>query len=457
MHKLQDVTRGEGVKKTIMWASDSSFIPTGFSNQSNYICRALSQFYNILYWSHQYAGMEAVQVTKQGETPEPWVHLPSHVGSYGQGILEQQIRRFQPKLITWLCDSFMLTQAQPHSGPRNDWAIKMIENIRKDNLDVRFMHYYPLDSADIYQGVEEELRAMDYRVAMSRFARDLVKNETGLDSHYIPHACDTNIFFPLAQEEKDKIRAKSGLKDKFVIGSVGRNQSRKMPYRLAYVAKEFCEDKHDIVFLLHCDPFDPQAGVNTKEVITNATPFTYSKYFQLLKQKTKNAGFSEKSTFVHEDKNGNQIIFTGVNWTVGYPTNVVNEIYNTCDVHCMPTTGEGFGITTIEAMAAGIPNVTTDYTTANELLIQDGECGIPTEWDNFINGGLNTKRVLVDHVAFANALEKYYNSDKLRKQHGEKGRHKAVELYSLQAVLPQWTKLYSEVLGKEKEEIRCVV
>ena len=107
-------------------------------------------------------------------------------------------------------------------------------------------------------------------------------------------------------------------------------------------------------------------------------------------------------------------------------------------------------------MAAGIPCAVTDTTTSQELLLEDGQCGIPVPWNNFINGGLNTKRVLVDSTAYFNILEQYYNSDALRKKHGETGREKAVSLYSLQTVLPQWSSLMKNVL-EEESGIKCVV
>ena len=427
------------MKPRIMWASDSTFLPTGFSNQTMQILRELSKNYECLEWSHQYGGNELVQLTQHGiqQPIEPWVHLPAAYSSYGQGQIEQSIKRFTPSIVAWLCDSFMLTQAQAHAGPRNDWVIHLINKLKNEGNQTKFLHYYPLDSEDIYQGVAEELAVMDYRVAMSKFARDFVKKETGLDSHYIPHCCDTYNYQPLAQEERDKIKASAGLAGKFVIGSVGRNQSRKMPNRMAYVMKEFCKDKKDVVLLMHCDPMDPQAGVNTPEIISSC-------------------GFKPKSILQYVDGRGNEIRFTGVSWSNGFPANKVNEIYNAMDVHTMCTTGEGFGITTIEAMACGIPNVVTDYTTTRELLLDDGECGIPAPYNNFINGGLNTKRALIDSQAFAAALQRYYDSESLRKKHGQMGREKAVAFYSQQVVLPQWTKLFAEIMeAEEGVKLRC--
>ncbi len=47
------------------------------------------------------------------------------------------------------------------------------------------------------------------------------------------------------------------------------------------------------------------------------------------------------------------------------------------DIFLLTTSGEGFGIPTIEALACEVPCVITDFTTTYELLMDDGQCGIP--------------------------------------------------------------------------------
>jgi glycosyltransferase involved in cell wall biosynthesis len=149
------------------------------------------------------------------------------------------------------------------------------------------------------------------------------------------------------------------------------------------------------------------------------------------------------------------LFFTGFPFYSGIPQPQLNSVYNSFDVHAMSTTGEGFGITTIEAMACGVPSVVTDYTTTQELLVDNGRCGEPVKWDTFICGGYNTKRVLPSEDEFLKKLDKLYNNELLRKQYSQIGREKALKYYSLQAVMPQWSQLINEIL--EKEELKCLV
>ena len=398
--------------KRIMWCSDSPFLPTGYSNQSNYIVPQLIKSFGVCYYSHQYSGNE--------EMRNGYMHIPAaqcYPGDapYGQNRIDFYVNKYNPDIVAWLCDAFMIPwTADRKTPPCPNCADDNKKNSYKLWKDRKTLMYFPFDSEEIYEGAKRTLENMTYRVAMSKFGQKLLKKETGLDSYYIPHCVDTNVFYPLSQEEKLKLKKGYKMEDKFVVGMVGRNQSRKSPSRLLYIFEEFARDKKDAVLFMHCDPNDIQGN-------------------QLV-QIAKTLGISDK------------VIFTGVTWFSGYPMNVLNNIYNSFDVHCLTTTGEGFGITTLEAMSCGIPNIVTHYTTTKELLVEDGQCGEPVKWNTFLSGGTNTRRVLPDEQTFIKSLNKLYDSPDLRQQYGEVGRNKALKYYSTLNVLPQWTKLFSDIL-----------
>jgi glycosyltransferase involved in cell wall biosynthesis len=49
----------------------------------------------------------------------------------------------------------------------------------------------------------------------------------------------------------------------------------------------------------------------------------------------------------------------------------LRNVYSRADVHCMPSTGEGFGIPVIEAASMGIPNVLSPIEVFRELMGED--------------------------------------------------------------------------------------
>lgn len=399
--------------KKIMWCSDSTTLPTGYANQTDYILRHLAQYYDSYLFGHQTVG--------NVERRWNYTLLPGGLtpNAYGKDQINHFISRVKPDLITWLCDAFMINWVKERKTgvcERCSGSIREQERWDKINPGMKTMFYFPFDSEEVYAGAEEVLKNMDYRIAMSKFGQQLLKDSCGLESDYIPHCVDTNIFFPINEEEKEKLKEANGLAGKFVIGMNGRNQTRKLPSRLLYIFKEFLETHPDSVLLMNTDPYDPM-GNNLVEI-------------------GKKLGI---------EKN---VVYTGMTWYSGHPINVLNSVYNTMDVHCMTTTGEGFGITTLEAMSCGIPNVITDYTTTKELLIEDGECGIPVPWSDFVSGGYNTRRVLADKGKFLDGLCELYNSQDKRKKMGEIGRKKAIEKYSTNVVLPMWKRKIEEVLGE---------
>ena len=392
------------MRKKLLWASDSTYLPTGYANQTRYILNTLSQIYDGYLFSHQYPGQE--------EMRDNYVHIPGGHSAYGKDQIDYYIGKYKPDMTAWLCDAFMINWLHENgslggAGKRKSWQEKY--------PNMKTLFYFPFDSEDVYPGAKEVMETFDYRVAMSRFGQKLLKKETGLDSWYIPHCTDTGIFYPLSQQEKDNIKKNSGLEGKYVVGMVGRNQSRKNPQRLLYAFAEFAKDKPEAVLLLHCDPLDPQAA--------GSMPWIAQKL-----------GIAEK------------VLFTGVTWYSGIPQANLAQVYNAMDVHTMSTTGEGFGITTIEAMACGIPNVITDYTSTQELLVEDGKCGIPVPYSDFINGGYATKRVLPDINKMVDALQFCYDNRDEARRMGEVGRAKVLRNYSLQNVMPQWVLLMKNIL-----------
>ena len=130
----------------------------------------------------------------------------------------------------------------------------------------------------------------------------------------------------------------------------------------------------------------------------------------------------------------------------GFDYKEMNNVYNLMDVFLLTTSGEGFGVPIIEAHACGVPTIMTDYTTAQELIIQDGQCGEVVKVAAEITGGWNVERAIMDDNDCADKLNKLYNDKELRRKYGEVGRKKIVEKYSWDVITPMWDKLFREAI-----------
>jgi len=104
--------------------------------------------------------------------------------------------------------------------------------------------------------------------------------------------------------------------------------------------------------------------------------------------------------------------------------------YAACDVFCSPVMKASFGVTLLEAMAAGKPIVATENTGYKELLS-------PQE------GFLVPQR---DPKAFAETILRLLRDERLRRDMGANGRRKALR-YSWDIVGSQIRAYYAEILG----------
>ena len=112
------------------------------------------------------------------------------------------------------------------------------------------------------------------------------------------------------------------------------------------------------------------------------------------------------------------------------PRKKVIEEYLNCDIFCLPSLHEAFGIVLLEAMAAKKPVVTTRVGGIPEVVV-DGETGI-----------LVPPR---DIVALANALEKLIIDNELRYRMGMKGYERA-RLFTWDEVARKIMGIYSSLL-----------
>lgn len=147
-----------------------------------------------------------------------------------------------------------------------------------------------------------------------------------------------------------------------------------------------------------------------------------------------------------------------------------NELYGLSDIFTSPIDNiqETFGITPIEAMSCGIPQVVSDWDGYKDT-VEDGVTGfrIPTYWtkcDRDISKFgmlpydevprcnlyhyLMAQTVSIDVVKYEEALQKLIDDEELRIRMGEQSRSRAVKNYDWKVIIEKYNKLW-ECLVKE--------
>jgi glycosyltransferase involved in cell wall biosynthesis len=110
------------------------------------------------------------------------------------------------------------------------------------------------------------------------------------------------------------------------------------------------------------------------------------------------------------------------------------EYYNYCDVFLFPTRLEGLSLTTLEAMACGMPVVTTNCFSMPELVV-DKKGGFLCEQDN------------VDE--FVAAVKKISTSPQLGKEMSLYNRQHIKNYFSIKAMAEKYITLYKQILSNE--------
>lgn len=348
---------------------------------------------------------------EDGEKIKFWLHGTGKA-KYSMDIITDTIRKYDIDIFGGLLDTFMLYEAG---------------FMGVDTSPAKTFFYYPTDGGGgLPTNCEQVLMKLVNPVAMAQYGAAQVERCHGIKSHYIPHAFDPKLYYKMEPEDIKAAKAKFGLLGKFVVGTVARNQSRKMLERTLKAFKLFCENKPDAILFMHTDPTDVAASYDLKVLI--------DRY-----------------------KMHNRVLFTGTSFFKAFTYSQMSEVYNTMDVFFLSTSGEGFGVPIIEAMAAGVPQVVTDYTTTKELLIDEiktGECvrlcgeENETPWphcDEVLNGTItgswNVERGVMDIYHAAEILNKLYNCREYRYELSGNSVVKA-QRYTWDRIIPMWRKFF---------------
>jgi glycosyltransferase involved in cell wall biosynthesis len=395
----------------ILWMSDEPTGPTGFGNVTQHVCAGLAEY------GHQ---VSILGWPGQGQ-PRSWKNCtlyPIRQGPHGADVLPDYLRRLQPDVLVILDDIWRVSYMT-----RPALADFM------QTLGIPWAFYYPIDS-DMGEGrlpanMLHVLKAADLPIAMSRYGRD-VAQANGVISAYIPHGVDTTIFQPPV----DKVCAKRmlGYERRFVVLSDARNQPRKLLPRTLEIFRRFAADKDDVLLHLHCDPDDPGSRIPV--------------YFYDLRSDIEFLNLTNKVQ-----------ITKGMSIAAGLPITRLAEIYQAADVHLLSSWGEGFGLPTLQAAAAGVVPMASAYSASHELVLHHGEA---ISVRHFLRSPSGLRYALIDIDDAASKLEKLYRDRELLAFKAQRARDFALK-YDWKCVVRQWHELLEREVPRKKNSLHALV
>ena len=389
----------------ILWMSDSPTSPSGYGNVTRWMCAGLADRghdVSILGWQ-----------TK--DQPIPWHNCMLYPGSFSADGLLNYLRQIQPDVLVIQTDVM--------------WLAYLNYPVIADYLhtaSIPWILYYPVDADMGEKRLPPSwiriLKTVDLPIAMSRYTRD-VTQANGVESAYIPLGVDTKVFKPPA--DKGLAKQALGYEGKFVILSDARNQLRKMLPRTLDIFRRFAADKDDVILHLHCDPNDP---------VAHSSEYAYNLRSDI--------AFLNLTDKVHLTKD--------MSISTGLPIEQLANIYQAADVHLLCSWGEGFGLPTLQAAAAGVVPLASDYTASQELVAHHGET---ISIRHFLRGEFGLRRGLIDIKDAVSKLEKLYQDRELLTSKAHSAHDFALS-YDWEDIVPQWEELLQREVTHRKTSLR---
>lgn len=283
---------------------------------------------------------------------------------YGRNAFASMVHHFSYDLVFMIQDIPVFYQ-----------LLEMMKTFRQgkkaaNHKQFKVMVYFPVDGTMLLPEWFENFDIIDKIVAYTDYAKqEVLKVRPDLKISVIHHGINREQFFYINSPEVEEFREVyfgAENKDKFIISNINRNQTRKDIPTTILAFQEYRNVYNKEAFLyLHMNPQDPQGW----------------DLYTLLRQ----------TNLVY----GQDYMFPSKEHLETPPEpEFLNMIYNASDAYLTTTTGEGFGLTILEAMATKTPVIAPLHTSIAEINGHRGRMYLITAetpyvstFDNFIRIG----------------------------------------------------------------------
>ena len=207
----------------------------------------------------------------------------------------------------------------------------------------------------------------------------------------VPLGVDLEIYKPLDRGEcRDQLGLPPKVRDGFIVGNINRNQPRKrLDLTMMYFAEWIRSRKIDDAYLyLHVAPTGEQ-GYEIDQL---------GRYLGIL----------------------NKVIIAEPDIGMGVPESRLCQTYNAFDVQVSTTQGEGFGLTTLEGQACGIPQIAPDWAALGEI-VADSALLVPCTSVACTPNNINAIGGIADREEFIECLDRVYREPAARADLRERG------------------------------------
>lgn len=344
----------------------------------------------------------------------PTTKVPKDI--YGQSRFIELLEKIEPDVVVMLNDPNIILDLLLRSKYDPNHILLRYRPI---------LTYVPIDGYNHPPSWAQALHKVSRPLAMSQHGVD----ELGDGTKLVYHGVDHDRFFPVSSSRpltlsngkviRSKADAKIAFgwaKDDFLVLRVDKNSGRK-DYPASWKALvPFMHQHPDVKVHLHCQGDGLEHGLDIKSMLSR-DPETADRFFLP----------------------GNLD-----SWT-GWSEEDLVGLYNAADVFLTTSRGEGFGLTIAEAAACGVPIVAQNVSAIPEVV---GPGGILIEPGHDITTPSGKDNWLADVPAFTDALERLYNSRRLRRELGQAGREHVIKSFNWDEAAASFDRHLTELIAE---------
>ena len=349
------------------------------------------------------------------------INLPVRFTAYGEDILANYVRAYNIDLVITICDLW-------HKEAQH------LPNVIKA-LGVAWIAHATINSVPLTPMLGTSFKDSEWVIAPSKFC-EITMKEGGINKvSTIPHGVDLKLFYP-SETERGEMRKRLGLGDKFVLLCVQRNNSLHKniigvmnSYRLFLDRNPEAREKSILVML--SDAEEPASGnlLQARQLLG-------------LKDNVRFIGFEPT-----EDWKDIKMLLEpdGVPHSChfGFNEGEMRGLYNAADCLINLSSGESFGLPSLESMACGVPQIGVNFSATPEL-IEAGKAGLMTPVRAYLPQTTLSNIAIPDLIIAADHIEKMYKDVDARKEYGKNAAEFAKN-FSWDKVIPLWVELIKKV------------
>jgi glycosyltransferase involved in cell wall biosynthesis len=394
-------------KAKLLWCGDIVAM-TGFSRVTENVISRLKDDFEIVVLGNNWWGDPTPLQTEYKMYPSSNRH---QTAPFGEQRIREIVEREQPDVVFTINDMWIINE-----------QYRQIQDLHKQGK-FKFVGYAPMDSYGWIGCLADTANDWDAIISYTEFgAHEFVKGGIYKPIAVIPHGVTQGQFYPM---DRNECRRKLGLKeDVFIVFNGNRNQFRKRIDITIQAFAKFAVGKPEAQLYLHMGLKDQ--GWDVMSV------------------------FGREMSKVGLDPNGRIIMTTQSDGPPNVSVEMLNTIYNACDVGVNTCKGEGWGLVNFEHAACGVPQVVPNHTSCKEIFEGYGELIRCDHVDVDTNYAREMPCPSSDHLA--EILNGLYQDQSTREWVGTRCLQRVMDTqFSWDTVASQFGGIFEEVLSQDPE------